>query len=138
MASTQNFVDFILGQIENAGHIAYRKIFGEYALYCNNKVVALVCDDQLFVKATAAGRTFIGKPVEAPAYPGAKLSFLVSDMIDDREWLSELVRITEKELPGPREKKKKRISRGGAETRRKIKTGHAEGAKKNRKKRGKG
>ena len=77
-------------------------MFGEYALYCNNKVVALVCDNQLFVKQTAAGKKFIGKVKEAPAYPGAKMSFLIEDKIDDREWLSELVRITESELPEPK------------------------------------
>jgi TfoX/Sxy family transcriptional regulator of competence genes len=76
-------------------------------LYNDRKVVALVCDNQLFVKPTDAGRAFIGDVVEAPAYPGAKPSFLVNDMIDDREWLSELIRITTKELPMPKPKKRK-------------------------------
>ena len=60
MASDLNFVEFIVEQIENAGVITYRKMFGEYALYCNSKVIALICDNQLFVKPTKAGKSFIG------------------------------------------------------------------------------
>ena len=47
MASDKSFVDFVVDQIENAGQITYKKMFGEYAVYCNGKVVALVCDNQL-------------------------------------------------------------------------------------------
>ena len=107
MSSGQSFVDFVIGQIEGAGLITYRKMFGEYALYCNGKIVALVCDNQLFVKPTEGGRTFIGTVVEAPAYPGAKPSFLVSEKLEDREWISNLVRITFSELPAPKPKKRK-------------------------------
>ncbi|OGF47750.1 MAG: competence protein TfoX, partial [Candidatus Firestonebacteria bacterium RIFOXYA2_FULL_40_8] len=111
MSSDQSFVDYIVDQIENAGRIAYRKMFGEYALYCNNKVVALICDNQLFVKQTAGGKDFIGDVVESPAYPGAKMSFLIEDKIDDREWMSNLIRITAKELPEPKPKKEKTKNR---------------------------
>ena len=107
MASDINFVEFIVDQIGNAGSIRYRKMFGEYAIYCNDKVVALVCNDQLFVKPTKTGRAFIGNVVETPAYPGAKPSFLIEDQLEDREWLSELIALTEKELPKPKPKKKK-------------------------------
>jgi len=107
MASDIKFVEFIVDQIGNTGSIRYRKMFGEYAIYCNEKVVALVCDDQLFVKPTKAGRSFIGSVVEAPAYSGAKPSFLIEDQLEDREWLSELIAITEEELPEPKPKKKK-------------------------------
>lgn len=108
MSSDQSFIDFIVDQIENAGIINYRKMFGEYALYCEGKVVALVCDNQLFIKPTESGRSFIGNVVEAPAYPGAKPSFLIDDKIDDREWISTLIRITFDELPAPKLKAKKK------------------------------
>jgi TfoX/Sxy family transcriptional regulator of competence genes len=108
VSSDQNFIDFIVEQTENAGIITYRKMFGEYALYCEGKVVALVCDNQLFVKPTVGGRTFIGNVVEAPAYPGAKPSFLIEDKIEDREWISTLIRITFDELPMPKPKTKKK------------------------------
>ncbi len=107
MASTQDFVDYILEQIENAGVITYRKMFGEYAVYSGRKVVALICDNQLFIKPTAGGKTFIGNVTEAPAYPGAKMSFLIEDNLDNREWISELIRITARELPEHKLKKKK-------------------------------
>lgn len=107
MASTQDYVDYILEQIENAGVITYRKMFGEYALYSDKKVVALICDNQLFIKPTAGGKAFIGNVNEAPAYPGAKMSFLIEDNLDNSEWISELIRITSKELPEPKPKKKK-------------------------------
>jgi len=107
MASDQSFVDFIVDQMRDAGVITYRKMFGEYAVYCNDKVVALICDDQLFVKVTDGGRSYIGDAVEAPAYPGAKPSFLIEDKFEDREWLCELVKITFNELPAPKMKTRK-------------------------------
>jgi TfoX/Sxy family transcriptional regulator of competence genes len=108
MASDENFVRFITEQIENAGAIRYRKMFGEYAIYCNEKVVALVCENQLFVKQTTAGRALIGEVVEAPPYKGAKPSFLIEAQLEDKQWLSELIAVTEKELPQPKKKPKKK------------------------------
>ncbi len=107
MSSDQGFVDFIMEQMADAGTITCRKMFGEYAVYSNGKVVALVCDNRLFVKASEGGRSFIGNVTEAPAYPGAKMSFLVGDKVDDREWLGRLIRITESELPEPHPRKRK-------------------------------
>ena len=108
MATDQEFMEFLADQISGAGEISYRKMFGEYAIYCGGKVVALVCDNQLFVKPTSAGRAYVGEPTEAPAYPGAKNSFLIEDAFEDREWISELIRITAKALPAPKPKKPKR------------------------------
>lgn len=108
MATDLEFMEFLADQMAGAGEVSYRKMFGEYAVYCGGKVVALVCDNQLFVKPTAAGRAFIGAPVEAPAYPGAKNSFLIEDAFEDREWISKLIRITARELPAPKPKKSKR------------------------------
>ena len=107
MGSNLNFVEFIVDQIEDAGDITFIKMFGEYGLYSDGKIVALICDDQLFVKPTEAGRSFIGDVHEAPPYPGAKLYFLIEDKIEDREWISNLIRVTAKELPEPKPKKKK-------------------------------
>jgi TfoX/Sxy family transcriptional regulator of competence genes len=107
MASDLSFVEFVVDQIENAGEITFKKMFGEYALYSDAKVIALICDNQLFVKPTEGGRTFIGDVVEAPPYPGATLRFLIEDKIEDREWISNLIRITAKELPEPKPKRRK-------------------------------
>ncbi len=108
MATDKNFIEFIVDQIENAGQITCRKMFGEYALYCEGKVVALVSDNQLFIKPTEGGKAFIGNVTEAPAYPGAKPSFLIDDRMEDREWISQLIRITYEELPEQKIKKKKK------------------------------
>jgi len=107
MASDKSFVEFIVDQIENAGQITYKKMFGEYAVYCEGKVVALVCDNRLFIKPTEGGKHFIGDVVEAPAYPGAKLSFLIDARVEDRQWISNLIRITCEELPEQKIRKKK-------------------------------
>ncbi len=108
MASDKKFLDFIVDQLENVGQVTYRQMFGEYAVYSDGKIFALVCDNKLFIKPTASGRAFIRDVVEAPPYPGAKPSLLIGDKIDDREWLSELVRITLPELPEPKPKKPKK------------------------------
>ena len=107
MSSDPGFVDFICDQVEGAGVISSRKMFGEWAIYSGHKVVALVCDDRLFVRPTPAGRAFIGEAVEEPPYPSAKPHFLIEDRIDDREWLTELIRVTEREIPEPKPKQRK-------------------------------
>jgi len=107
MATDQSFIDFLVDQMNEAGEITFRKMFGEYAIYCGGKVVALVCDNQLFVKPTEAGKAHIGENlVEAPPYPGAKMYFLIEDKFEDREWISDLIRITAKELPDSKPKQK--------------------------------
>ncbi|MCB5264854.1 MAG: TfoX/Sxy family protein [Candidatus Cloacimonetes bacterium] len=106
MASRQEIADYITAQISGAGAVRSSKLFGEYSIYCNDKVVALVADDQLFVKPTAAGRAYLQDLEEAPPYPGAKPCFLIpEDRWDDAPWLTELIRITEQELPLPKKKK---------------------------------
>lgn len=109
MADDQSVVDYIVEQIAAAGDIRSRQMFGGQTIYCDNKIVALVCDGQLFVKPTNSGREFIGTVEEVPAYPGAKPRFLVKeDKWDDDEWLSGLIKLTAAELPLPKKKKSRR------------------------------
>ena len=106
MSTRQETVDFLVEQLGSIQGVSARKMFGEYALYVGAKVVALICDDQLFLKPTNAGRAFIGNPVDGFAYPGAKASFLIAgELWDDADWLCELIRKTESELPNPKPKK---------------------------------
>jgi DNA transformation protein and related proteins len=107
MSSDLSFVEYILDRISQAGQVSFKKMFGEYAIYCDEKVVALVCDNQLFVKPTAGGRSMIGSTVEAPPYPGAKPHFLIGEQLDDQYWMSNLIRLTASELPVPKPKKSK-------------------------------
>ncbi|NNM04618.1 MAG: competence protein TfoX [Gemmatimonadetes bacterium] len=106
MASDPSIVEYVLDQPHADLGGSQRKMFGEYGLYSNGKFFGVICDNRLFIKPTDAGRAFIQDPIEAPAYPGAKPSFLIEDKIEDAEWLSELVRITAAELPAPKPKKK--------------------------------
>ena len=108
MATDQNFVDFVLGQLQAVKELSAKKMFGEYGVYSNGKIFGVLCDNRLFIKPTSAGRAFIGDVVEAAPYEGAKPSFLIDEKIEDRQWLSELVRLTVKELPEPKPKKTKK------------------------------
>ena len=111
MASNPRTVDYIVEQIATAGAVAQRKMFGEFAIYCDGKLVALVCDDQLFVKPTVAGRAHIGSVTEKPPYKGAKAYFSIAgEQWDDSDWLTQLVRVSAAELPLPLKKARKRKS----------------------------
>lgn len=107
MATESEFAQFITDQLSGLDTVTTRRMFGEYALYANGKVVGLICDNRLFVKPTEAGRTFIGDPVMAPAFSGAKPSYLIEDGLDDRRWLAELISLTANELPPPKIRKRK-------------------------------
>ncbi len=109
MTSQASTVAFIVEQMSGAGDISARAMFGEYGVYCGGKLVALICQDQLFVKPTEAGRAFIGTPDEQPPYRGAKPSFLIpAEGLEDADWLAELIRISAEELPLPKPRKAKK------------------------------
>ena len=106
MKQNNSFVQFVVDQMQDAGAISCRSMFGGYTVYCDKKIVALICNNQLFVKPTEKGRSVIDKVNEAPPYPGSKPWFLIQDNIDDKEWMCKLIRETAKELPLPKQKKK--------------------------------
>jgi TfoX/Sxy family transcriptional regulator of competence genes len=111
MASDKNQLDFVLDQIGHAGVVTARPMFGEYGIYCDGKIVALFCDNQLFVKPTDQGRAYICTPVEAPPYPGAKPYFLIEEKIEDRGWISGLIRLTAQELSLPKKRAEKALKK---------------------------
>jgi TfoX/Sxy family transcriptional regulator of competence genes len=106
---SQITVNSILEQLTSLESVSARKMFGEYALYYINKVVALICDDTLLVKITPEGKAFIGNYYnEGFAYPGAKASMKIdASLLDDAQWLQELIMVTEKNLPEMHKKVKK-------------------------------
>ena len=107
MATQPSTVAFLVEQMAGAGAMSSRNMFGEYAIYCDGRLVALVCDDKLFIKPTTAGRAYICRVVEAPPYAGAKPYFLISgEQWDDADWMKELVRLSAAELPPPVLKRK--------------------------------
>ena len=100
----KSFVEYIVEQIQNAGDISYKYMFGGCAIYRGSKVVALICDNQLYIRSTKNGKKFIKIVNEKPPYPGAKPHFVIEDNIDDKEWLCDLIRITAEELPQPKKR----------------------------------
>lgn len=107
MSTKQGTVDYIVDQLISLHNISTRKMFGEYALYHEGKVVGLICNDTLYIKITEEGKKFVGKYYkEGYAYDGARASMRIDeDQIDDHEWLSELVSITSQNIPMPKPKK---------------------------------
>ena len=108
MATDQTLVEYICSQGRGAREPVYKKMFGEYAIYLNEKVVALVCDNRLFIKPTSEGRAILESPEENPPYPGAKPHFEVGPQIDDRKLMVRLFEATERGLPTPKVKTAKR------------------------------
>ncbi|MEY8356896.1 TfoX/Sxy family protein [Lachnospiraceae bacterium 54-53] len=107
MASSEEFTRYVAEQLSGAGTITYKKMFGEYGLYCNGKFFASVCDNQLFIKVTDEGREVLQNPEMAPPYEGAKPSFLIAEL-EDKEFLCRLAVATCKALPAPKAKRKER------------------------------
>ena len=104
MASTLEFVEFAVGQIRNVPAMTWRKMFGEYAVYCGGTIVALICDDTFFLKPTPGNLALLGTPVEAPAYPGSKNYYVLNEQLDDPDLMTQLIRITAQEAPKPKTK----------------------------------
>ena len=106
MTSNPDFVQYIADQCSGAGEIAVRKMFGDCGIYCDGKIFGLICDNGFYLKPTDAVRPMLREVALRPPYDGAKDYFYITD-IDDRDYLSALVRETCKALPEPRPKKKK-------------------------------
>ncbi|HEY3798158.1 MAG TPA: TfoX/Sxy family protein [Caulobacteraceae bacterium] len=105
MASNRKTVDYIVDQIAAAGLVSARPMFGEFGLYCDGKMIAIIGDDQLFIKPTAGGRALAEGALEVSPYPGAKPCLLIDpDRWDDRDWLTDLARTTAAELPASKPK----------------------------------
>ena len=79
MSSDRKTVDFIIEQIVGAGVVSARPMFGEYGVYYDGKMVAIVADDQLFLRPTSGGRAFAVEAEGVSPYPGAQESAGGSD-----------------------------------------------------------
>lgn len=92
MATSKEYMDYILDQLSGVEGITHRKMMGEYVLYIHGRIAAYVCDDRLLVKPVAAAKRLLpDAPMEAP-YPGAKEMLLVEDT-DDRVLMERLLQI---------------------------------------------
>lgn len=107
MASSPEFVRFVVDQLSEAGDIRCRKMFGEVALYLDGKYFAGIMDDRFLIKITEAGRQMMPDALTALPYEGGKPMFLI-DHLEDRHFLAELAAATAAELPLPKAKKPKK------------------------------
>lgn len=104
MASTKEYLDFILGQLSNLEEITYRAMMKEYILYYREKIVGGIYDDRLLVKPAETAIRYMPKVRYELPYDGTKEMLLVEE-VDNREFLEGLFQVMYDELPNPKKKK---------------------------------
>ncbi|MPM58055.1 hypothetical protein SDC9_104884 [bioreactor metagenome] len=106
MASSQDYVAYIIEQLKEAGPVSAKRMFGEYGLFFEGKYFACICDNRLFVKITPAGEALMPNALRDYPYPGARLMFMIEE--PENQWLmQQLIAATCAQLPWPRERKRK-------------------------------
>ncbi len=107
MSTERAFVDYVLEQLATR-EMRAQPMFGEYGLYCQDRIIGLICDNTLFIKPTDEGIAFAGRIGRGEPYPGAKPQLKISHArLKDVDWLEQLVDITTAALPAPKPKKPK-------------------------------
>ncbi|WP_294242967.1 TfoX/Sxy family protein [Pseudobutyrivibrio sp.] len=104
MASSKEYLDFVLEQLSELDGISYKAMMGEYIIYCNGKIVGGIYDDRFLVKNIKAAREMMPDASLEIPYEGAKEMLLV-DEVDNRDYLKELLDAMYEELPEPKKKK---------------------------------
>lgn len=100
MSTDKHFAEFILDQVNDV-NVRVHKMFGEYALYWDNRVVGLICNNTVYVKITEKTTKILGENYQTGfAYPGAKASFwLDSEILENRDLFRQLLRECSKDVP---------------------------------------
>ena len=105
MASTNQYLEFVLDLLGELDDVAHRKMMGEYVLYYRGKVVGGIYDDRFLLKVTPASERLLPDAPRATPYEGAKEMLLVE--VEDRDTLHDVVEAMWQELPAPKKRKKK-------------------------------
>lgn len=105
MASTKEYLDFIMGQLSNLEEITYRAMMKEYILYYRGKIVGGIYDDRLLVKPVESAIHYMSKVQYELPYDGAKEMLLVEE-VDNRKFLEGLFQVMYDELPNPKRRNK--------------------------------
>ncbi len=103
MASTKDYLDFILEQLSELDEISYRAMMGEYVLYYRGKVFGGIYDDRFLVKPTKSAETMMPDAYMELPYEGAKEMIMVDD-VENKEFLRDLLEAIYNELPAPKKK----------------------------------
>ncbi len=106
MASSKEYLQFILGQLSELEEITYRAMMGEFIIYYRGKIVGGIYDDRLLVKPIKSAIEYMPAASRELPYDGAKEMLLV-DEVDSKEFLTGLFNAMYDELPAPKSKKKK-------------------------------
>lgn len=104
MASSKEYLDFILEQLSQLEDVTYRAMMGEYIIYYRGKIVGGIYDDRLLVKPVKSAVSLMPSATYELPYEGAKEMLLV-DNVDSKEFLTELFNAMYDELPAPKKKK---------------------------------
>ena len=105
MASSKDYLDYLLEQLSPLGDVEYKAMMGEYIIYYGGKVIGGIYDDRFLVKPTKSAVALMPESRYEIPYEGAKEMLLVED-IDDREFLMKLFEAMYDELPTPKKKRK--------------------------------
>jgi len=105
MATTLDFVEFICDQIRGSGTVRYRKMFGEYMVYVNDKPILLVCDNTVYVKIHDSISELMAEADQGFPYQGAKIHYILD--IDNADFSKEVITVLEPHIQVPKPKKKK-------------------------------
>ncbi|SCX75316.1 TfoX N-terminal domain-containing protein [Pseudobutyrivibrio sp. AR14] len=104
MASSKEYLEFVLDQLSLLDEISYRSMMGEYIIYYQGKIVGGIYDDRFHIKPTKSAKEMMPKAQYETPYDGAKEMLLVDD-IDNKDFMNELLNVIVDELPAPRKKK---------------------------------
>ncbi len=105
MATEVSFINYVCEQLEGIGEISYKKMFGEYMVYLNNKPVIIVCDNTAFVKKLDCIEEYMKNASTGYPYDGAKGHYILD--IDNSDFSKKVVLEIEKVTPLPKRKTKK-------------------------------
>ncbi|NNG22320.1 TfoX/Sxy family protein [Telluria aromaticivorans] len=114
MSTDLSFVEYVAETARLGSRLTYKKLFGEYALYLDEKVVAFVCDNSVYIKPSQAVTTLAPDLPQGPPYPGAKDYPIADELLDDPDALRRLILDTAEQMPPPKAKKPPKARRGAA------------------------
>ena len=105
MTTDRDFIDYVAEQVALGARLTHKRMFGEYALYVDAKVVALACDNSLFIKSSPALASLAPDLPQRPPYPGAKNYAVADELLDNSDMIRKLLIETATHMPSPKPKK---------------------------------
>lgn len=106
MSTTQEYIDYVMEKISDVGEIRYRKMFGEYMIYVNDKPILNICDNTVFVKQLDCIAELMKDAEKGYPYDGAKESYILD--VENAEFAEKVILELEKVIPVPKPRKRKK------------------------------